>query len=241
MKNSFTYKNFIKVLKKAKKNGFSFSKFSKNFDKKSKVILLRHDIDLSLEKALKMAEIESKLNLITTYFLRVNSTFYNIFETRNNEIIKRILSLGHEIGLHFDPLLYKNLNLKINEGIKNDIKILEFYFNTKIKVISQHRPFLLGTKTNKFIEKISVYSPFFLKKYKYISDSCQNWREFNLEEAIEKFNKIHVLIHPEWWGNTNVTWKDHLDDISNILIKNKSDKIKELKKRYTEYLIKIKT
>ena len=75
MKNSFTYKNFIKVLKKAKKNGFSFSKFSKNFDKKSKVILLRHDIDLSLEKALKMAEIESQLNLISTYFLRVNSTF----------------------------------------------------------------------------------------------------------------------------------------------------------------------
>ena len=56
MKNSFTYKNYIKVLKKAKKNGFRFSKFSKNFDKKSKVILLRHDIDLSLEKALKMAE-----------------------------------------------------------------------------------------------------------------------------------------------------------------------------------------
>ena len=68
----------------------------KNFDKKSKVILLRHDIDLSLEKALKMAEIESQLNLISTYFLRVN-LLYNIFETRNNEIIKRILSLDMKL------------------------------------------------------------------------------------------------------------------------------------------------
>ena len=58
-----------------------------------------------------------------------------------------------------------------------------------------------------------------MKKFKYISDSCQNWREFDLEVALQKFNKIQVLIHPEWWGDTNVKWKEHLDHISNILIK----------------------
>ncbi len=239
MKSSFTYKNYKKVLKKAQNLGFKFTKFSKKSDVKGKNILLRHDVDLSLEKALEMAKLESKLGIISTFFIRVNSTFYNIFEERNHYIVTQILLLGHNLGLHFDPLMYKNFNLSINEGIKNDIKILQFYFKIKIEVVSQHRPFLLGKQTNKFIENYSAYSSFYMKKFKYISDSCQNWREFDLEVALQKFDKIQVLIHPEWWGDKEVKWKEHLDQISRILIKQKSDKIKELKKRYSNYLIKI--
>ena len=93
---------------------------------------MRHDVDLSLEKALEMAKLESKLGIISTFFIRVNSTFIIYLKRVTMNIVTQILSLGHNLGLHFDPLMYKNFNLSINEGIKNDIKNFEFYFKIKI-------------------------------------------------------------------------------------------------------------
>jgi hypothetical protein len=57
-----------------------------NGDLPSGFVLLRHDIDFSLEKALAFAEWEARRRIRATYFLLVDSNRYNLFASSWSEI-----------------------------------------------------------------------------------------------------------------------------------------------------------
>ena len=59
---------------------------------------LRHDVDSAPYNSLRTAQIESQLNLKATYYFRM------VPESYNEEIIKEIHSLKHEIGYHYESL-----------------------------------------------------------------------------------------------------------------------------------------
>jgi len=59
---------------------------------------LRHDVDSAPYNSLRTAQIESQLNLKATYYFRM------VPESYNEEIIKEIHSLKHEIGHHYESL-----------------------------------------------------------------------------------------------------------------------------------------
>ena len=61
-------------------------------------ILLRHDIDRKALNALKVAELEKKYNILSTYYFRITA---NSFKPH---IIEEIANLGHEIGYHYEDL-----------------------------------------------------------------------------------------------------------------------------------------
>ena len=120
-------------------------KITKNWHKKNyhNNVLLRHDIDFSLEHALKIAEFEFKKKINSTYFFMSSSNMYNLFSKKNIEIVKKIKKFGHKISLHFDPTNYQNLTFFLTE--KNTF---EKIFNVKLDIVSIHRP-------NKFLLKIT--------------------------------------------------------------------------------------
>ena len=80
-------------------------------------MLLRHDVDLSLDAALRMAELEAEAGAAATYFLMTRSEFYNLDSPSGAAAIERLRELGHRVGLHavwphgrraderFDPVL----------------------------------------------------------------------------------------------------------------------------------------
>ena len=82
----------------------------------SRDVILRHDVDLSLDAALRMAELEAEAGAAATYFLMTRSEFYNLDAPSGVEAIERLRELGHRVGLHavwpavahddrFDPVL----------------------------------------------------------------------------------------------------------------------------------------
>ena len=62
-----------------------------------RTVILRHDVDRKPENALKMAELEHGLGVTSTYYFRHPHTFIP-------EIIEQVLSLGHEVGYHYEVL-----------------------------------------------------------------------------------------------------------------------------------------
>ena len=62
-----------------------------------RVVILRHDIDRKPSNALKMAELEQGLGISATYYFRYPYTF-------RPEIIRKIHSMGHEVGYHYEVL-----------------------------------------------------------------------------------------------------------------------------------------
>ena len=97
----FTYTSYIELLKRIIGNGYTFANYH-NYGNFKKPCILRHDVDINVEKALKMAGIEAdNFSLKSTYFVLLNTDFYNVFSDRTNKMLKEILNMGHEIGLHF--------------------------------------------------------------------------------------------------------------------------------------------
>jgi hypothetical protein len=97
--NDFTYKTYNQIIKKIKENFkiifhndlFYNSNFYLN-DKANRYIIIRHDVDFSVDRALELAKIESKNSAYSSYFFLLHSDFYNIFERRSYYKIKEIIN-----------------------------------------------------------------------------------------------------------------------------------------------------
>jgi hypothetical protein len=236
IKKIFSYKEYKKTLIELKKDHkfVFFDEVTKND------IILRHDIDISLEPAVEMAKIEKELKIKSTFFILFQSPFYNAFSKNSIQSIQKIIKLGHRIGLHYDSSLIRKFNYKTNQSIKNEIEIMEFHFQTKIEVISSHMPSInKKIKIKLPINIIDADSGIFKKNRKYISDSVQNWRERSFSNYINEKN-LYVLIHPIWWSKNNMNRIQILKSLSegNLnLIKNET---KQLKKIQSQYLNRLK-
>ena len=62
------------------------------------LLLLRHDVDLLPQNSLRTAQIEHELGLKAVYYFRA------VPESWDEEIIRAIAALGHEIGYHYESL-----------------------------------------------------------------------------------------------------------------------------------------
>ena len=195
-------------------------------------LLLRHDIDFSLEYALKMAQIEEEMGVKSTYFFMISSFSYNLFSKNNISIVKRINDIGHKISLHFDIESYEN----VKEGFFKEISIFENFFESPVDIISIHRPGNFLKDNNK---ELFGYAHTYQDKYfidiKYISDSAgkdprQQVKQFLKEDSSKK--ALHLLIHPIWWINSEITVSG---TINKFIEERKLFLIEEIKKSVRTY------
>ena len=63
-------------------------------------LILRHDVDLSLEAALALAELEAGVGVSSTWFLMTRSAFYNLDSPRGAHVLARLRELGGRIAHH---------------------------------------------------------------------------------------------------------------------------------------------
>jgi hypothetical protein len=168
-----------------------------------KHILIRHDIDFTIENITKLSESECDLGVCSTYFVRINAKNYNPFTFKNSNIIKGLIEKKHEIGVHVEPDFYKKMGLDYIDYINTLINFFEKTFKTEINGISTHEPARCGyIINNENINKINVdYEAYLFEGFKYISDSGGRWREGDLNEWVNKEEKLIVNTHPIWWFN----------------------------------------
>jgi len=197
---NFTLEHYKEILETAR-NGWNFSDFlNKEFSEK--VIYLRHDIDVSLRNALALAEIEKEVGVCSTFFVRINSPFYNALSFENINILKRISRMRHNIGLHYDREEIKE------EDVEKEHRLLSNFINVD-RVVSFHRPSedLLGLNLKNFT---SVYSDYFFRKIEYISDSNRALKRGCILEFLKKHpaKNIQILVHPFWWNERTMELRD---------------------------------
>ncbi len=223
-----------------KRNNYNFIFFDEiDQYKKSKFVLLRHDVDFDLDKAVRMAKFEHELGVKSTFFFLLNSDFYNIHHYNNAEKILSILELGNKISIHFDVGNYpKAKGQKILAHLSKEISFFQDLFKTKINIISFHRP-----DTNVLMEKIKInidhtYMAKYSKKIKYLSDSMKKMPEGDLIDLISKknYNKIQLLIHPFWWNNRNTNPQSDYENFIEYKLQSIKDEISNNSKIYKKKL-----
>lgn len=201
----FTLDHYREIVQLAKDQGFQFILHKDEFVPERKDIIWRHDVEFSLDIALKMAVIEHELGVKTTYFFQIHSEFYNILERYMSDILRDIQLLGHHIGLHFDSHYYDVQDEEtLERTIRQDKKYFEAVFGLELDTFSFHEttPFILSCQKDFYGDMLNVYSGKIKSNYQYCADSTGFWRYEILDEVLldPKVQHLQVLTHDAMWS-----------------------------------------
>lgn len=96
----FTLNIYRELLICLQKYGYEFITFEDYMRGKraSKMIMLRHDVDLKAYCSVNTASVEHAMDIKASYFFRV------VPESNQPDKIRKIAELGHEIGYHYEDL-----------------------------------------------------------------------------------------------------------------------------------------
>jgi hypothetical protein len=122
----FGPESYKKMIKNLADKGFQAS-LDWNTPSANNKLLLRHDIDFSVEHAYKLAIIEADLDVRSTFFFMLTSNMYNLMSRRNCDLISDIRDMGHKIAIHFDPTAYSSL-----ESFEVERKVFEGLFTSRL-------------------------------------------------------------------------------------------------------------
>jgi len=179
MSCSFDLGHYRELLEAARAGGYRFARFGDEPERGD--LFLRHDVDLSLDAALTMAELETEVDVQATYLLMTESVFYNLASVEGAAAVERLRELGHPVGLHA-----VHPNVALDERFD--------------PVVSWHNP-----KPEYMSEKIpgalNVYAERYFSPQTYRSDSNQRWRSGCPHEELRagSFPWLQILVHPEIW------------------------------------------
>jgi hypothetical protein len=185
---AFDLEHYGELVEAARAGGYRFALF--DHDPRPGDVLLRHDVDLSLEAAVELAELEADLEAAATYFLMTESVFYNLSSRVGERALERLRALGHRVGLH---AVYPRAEL---DGRFDPI-------------VAWHNPepeFMTATVDG----AANAMEPRFFAPERYRSDSNQRWREGCPHEALARgeFEWLQVLTHPEIWVYPGATMRE---------------------------------
>lgn len=205
----FTIRRYEEMVHQLLGRGYRFASFTDAEEllrEKVPFVLMRHDVDMDLNSALDLAEIETAAGVRATNFLLLRSLHYNVFWRENTAIVHRLIGLGQEIGLHFDCAVYgADADVgRLSKACATEVQILERWFGIRIRIVSYHRPSQLVLSGDPALSAPlpHTYLPLFTTDMQYFSDSQGRWRFGNplKSEAFLQAKPLHLLVHPVWWG-----------------------------------------
>jgi hypothetical protein len=237
---NFTYGAYKEMISLLKENHYEICNYQ-TYQSSNRCVILRHDVDFSLEAALRFAQLEYKNGVRSTYFILLSTSFYNLLYRKDSDIIKEIRVMGHDIGLHFDEANYSiSCKEELIRHVQKEISILSQGLGIAIKAVSMHRPSKWVLEANvQFDTVINSYGKKFFNDFKYLSDSRMHWRE-DVYQVIESkaYERLHILTHPIWYGAEESTMQVQLKDFIRAQKYNCYDAVRDNIRDLDEVLLK---
>jgi hypothetical protein len=176
----FSLEHYRDLLRAAGKGGYRWAGF--DTPPVAGVVILRHDVDLSLDAAIALAEVEAEEGAWSTWFLMTRSVFYNLASSEGEHAIVRLRELGHRVAHH---AVYPHVDLD----------------DRFEPVVAWHNPDSDYMRAPIAGALNVMDAPFFDPDH-YRSDSNQHWRSGCPHEQLARseFEWLQLLTHPEIWA-----------------------------------------
>ena len=181
MNCAFDLEHYRELVEAAQAGGYRFAHFEGAPVEGS--VILRHDVDLSLDAAVRMAELENNAGAAATYFLMMESVFYNLDSSEGVAAIDRLRGLGHRVAQH---AVYPNA--PADERFD--------------PVVAWHNPDPEYMRAPLPDGRINVMQEPWFDPDTYRSDSNQHWRSGCPHDDLRAgaFPWLQLLTHPEIWA-----------------------------------------
>ena len=165
-------------------------------------VLWRHDIDMSVHRALALAKIEHAEGVRATYFVYLHSRFYNALEDAIVDRLRQIAALGHDLGVHFDSR-FVPAGTDLAAAVDAERRVIESAAGAGVTALSFHDPDAPGvtiSEADTIAGLVNAYGASLRARFEYGSDSNGYWRFTPLPELVARAGvRLQVLTHPEWW------------------------------------------
>jgi hypothetical protein len=231
----FTIKIYKHLLTQLLEQEYTFQTFAGFLEAPAaRAVVLRHDVDARKENSLRFAEIQHERGIKGSYYFRV------VPESYDEEVIKKIAGLGHEVGYHYetmDSVKSKSQNpnskfqghaptslsiKKINNEAMIDLAYDEFCRNlemfrkiTPITTICMH-----GSPRSKFDNK-DIWKKYDYKKLGLIGEPY-----YDID-----FNKVAYLTDTgRRWNGDKVSVRDKVQSRFNFDFRSTTDIISQMDK-----------
>ena len=147
-----------------------------------KCIILRHDVDRAISRALDMAELEHEYGIISTYYFRHTEDVF-----RPN-IMRKIADMGHEIGFHYEVMdKAKGDAEKAIEIFEQELE--EMRSVSEVTTVCMHGNPLASWSNRDLWEKYDLknfgiigepYLSLDYNKILYLTDTGRTWADLNI-------------------------------------------------------------
>ena len=200
----FTLSTYVALLTSLRRQQYTFqtvSEFAKN--PAEKVVMLRHDVDIRKYNSLEFARIQQSQGIVGTYYFRI------VPESYNENLIKEIHSMGHEIGYH-----YEDLDLAKGDPHKA-IQLFTAHLAKLRKLVPVHSICMHGSPRSSYDNReiwnhfryqdfdidVEPYFDIDYKKVFYLTDTGRRWNgfKFSVRDKVENnfdltFQSTHEII-----------------------------------------------
>jgi hypothetical protein len=225
----FTIENYKKILVTISENyeTVTVREYLENTSRNKNFIIIRHDVDRSINNALMMASIEENYRVNSTYYFRYPHTF-------KIGPIEEISSMGHEVGYHYETLAKSNGDYgKAKELFAHELGKFREHF--EVYTISMHGKPLSIYDCSKLWDRYSYEEYDILgdatrsiqdDRIHYLSDTGRNFGNHNnirdttplkkvvLENIYDvlkslenvTYPMLYLNIHPERWAYSTRNW-----------------------------------
>lgn len=194
---------------------------------RSPVLFLRHDIKISLSRALRMAEIEHEYGLPATYMIRADSPLYSLDEKNSRLQLWELAQMGHEVGLHFDLANDERQNRPflsiVEDQLRPACERVEQITYRPVRSLSFHR-----RVPQLFDGPLQVCG-------RVNADACVLRQQFLSDVEGNRWNGkpssgitlpggpvLQLLLHPIWWGDEHMPAPQRLQEFFDSVTQNKS-------------------
>jgi len=176
-------------------------------------VILRHDIDYSIVKARRLAEIERAVGARATVFVLLTSEYYNLLMPENLRAVRDIAAMGHEIGLHYDTTALEGQPPEKHAGeVVRLARLLEDVTGVPITSIAQHNPSLTTVRLTVAGYR-DAYDRRFCKDIGYLSDSRRLFGASDVHRFFREHARSQFLVHPLWYHDRELTRRESFDAI----------------------------
>lgn len=186
-------------------SGYRIAPFSLPPSKTERRIYLRHDVDYSLEMALRLAEVNAELSIRGTFCVLLRSQIYNLLSDRSLSVLEKMAALDQSLGLHASVRPMLPDDGVVESRIRADFECVQSNCSLVSPVCSWHNPtpeVLEGYLSRPTVGGlVNTYSASFVREMPYYSDS-------NMRHSVEDFMRVvgdggspcmQLLLHPLNW------------------------------------------